>query len=128
MVSIVLFRLLLWLLLTADGSGINLAIGLLVALLLPRQRLAPDRLRDWLQVLGKIAIAIPMAYIEAIEIMIWPHRQESIVRESVRPNRSAQLVFLDIFLITFTPKTIVSRYNEAGWYDVHQISRSSSRP
>jgi multicomponent Na+:H+ antiporter subunit E len=128
MVSIVLFRLLLWLLLTADGSGINLAIGVLVAVLLPRQRLAPDRLRDWLQVLGKIAIAIPMAYIEAIEIMIWPHRQESIVRESVRPNRSAQLVFLDIFLITFTPKTIVSRYNEAGWYDVHQISRSSSRP
>lgn len=128
MVSIVLFRLLLWLLLTADGSGINLAIGVLVAVLLPRQRLAPDRLRDWLQVLGKIAIAIPTAYIEAIEIMIWPHRQESIIRESVRPNRSAQLVFLDIFLITFTPKTIVSRYNEAGWYDVHQISRSSSRP
>ncbi|HEY9690029.1 MAG TPA: cation:proton antiporter [Coleofasciculaceae cyanobacterium] len=125
MVSIVLFRLLLWLLLTADGSGINIAIGVLVAVLLPRQRLAPDRLRDWLQVLGKIAIAIPMAYIEAIEIMIFPHRQETMIRESVRPNRSAQLVFLDIFLITFTPKTIVSHYNEAGWYDVHQIERSS---
>ncbi|TAD76569.1 MAG: cation:proton antiporter [Oscillatoriales cyanobacterium] len=128
MVSIVLFRLLLWLLLTADGSGINLAIGLLVAVLLPRQRLAPDRLRDWLQVLGKIAIAIPMAYIEAIEIMIWPHRHEATIREPVRPNRSAQLVFLDIFLITFTPKTIVSHYNEAGWYDVHQIERSSRQP
>jgi multicomponent Na+:H+ antiporter subunit E len=128
MVSIVLFRLLLWLLLTADGSGINIAIGVLVAVLLPRQRLAPDRLRDWLQVLGKIAIAIPMAYIEAIEIMIFPHRQETMIRESVRPNRSAQLVFLDIFLITFTPKTIVSHYNEAGWYDVHQIERSPRQP
>jgi len=128
MVSIVLFRLLLWLLLTADGSGINIAIGVLVAVLLPRQRLAPDRLRDWLQVLGKIAIAIPMAYIEAIEIMIFPHRQETMIRESVRPNRSAQLVFLDIFLITFTPKTIVSHYNEAGWYDVHQIERSPRKP
>lgn len=127
MVSIVLFRLLLWLLLTADGSGINIAIGVLVAVLLPRQRLAPDRLRDWLQVLGKIAIAIPMAYIEAIEIMIFPHRQETMIREAVRPNRSAQLVFLDIFLITFTPKTIVSHYNEAGWYDVHQIERSPRR-
>jgi multicomponent Na+:H+ antiporter subunit E len=128
MVSIVLFRLLLWLLLTADGSGINIAIGVLVAVLLPRQRLAPDRLRDWLQVLGKIAIAIPMAYIEAIEIMIFPHRQETMIREPVQPNRSAQLVFLDIFLITFTPKTIVSHYNEAGWYDVHQIAKSPRNP
>ncbi|MCU0517673.1 MAG: cation:proton antiporter, partial [Oscillatoria sp. Prado101] len=31
--------------------------------------------------------------------------------------------FLDIFLITFTPKSIVLKYHEAGWYEVHWVRR-----
>lgn len=119
--AIILFRLLIWLLLTADGSGINLAIGIVVAVLLPRQSFAPDRLKDWLTVFWKIATAIPIAYIESIEIMLRPHRRESIVWEQVPQRRSTQLIFLDIFLITFTPKTIVCRYDKETGYAVHKI-------
>ncbi len=77
--AIILFRLLIWLLLTADGSGVNLAIGIAVAVLLPRQSFAPDRLKDWLTIFWKIATAIPMAYIESIEIMLRPHHRESMI-------------------------------------------------
>jgi hypothetical protein len=61
----------------------------------------------------------------------------------VPPRRSQGLIFLDIFLITFTPKTIVLKYRdraryelefgsntpenillkqrELGWYEVHRV-------
>lgn len=118
-----LLRLILWLLLTADLSPANLALGVAIALLLPRSRATSGALGDWLQMLGKIAIALPQAYLEALEMAIWPHNAEEIVREPVRPQRSPGLIFLDIFLITFTPKTIVLKYDEAGWYEIHRVCR-----
>jgi multicomponent Na+:H+ antiporter subunit E len=67
--------------------------------------------------------AIPQAYLEAIQIMLRPHNYEEIVKERVKPRRTPGLIFLDIFLITFTPKTIVTKYDEEGWYEVHQVRR-----
>ena len=43
--------------------------------------------------------------------------------ERVRPQRTPGLIFLDIFLITFTPKTIVVKCHEDGWYEVHRVKR-----
>ena len=55
--------------------------------------------------------------------MLRPDNQEEIVRKRVKPRRIPGLIFLDIFLITFTPKTIVVKYDEQGWYEVHQVKR-----
>ena len=55
--------------------------------------------------------------------MLFPHKQEKIKPERVKPQRTPGLIFLDIFVITFTPKTIVLKYREEGWYDVHLIQR-----
>jgi multicomponent Na+:H+ antiporter subunit E len=76
-----------------------------------------------LQVLWKILLAIPQAYMEAFEMLFRPHNYEEVVMERVSSRRSPRLVFLDVFLITFTPKTIVLKYHEEGWYEVHQVSR-----
>lgn len=118
-------RLTIWLLLTANLSLANILIGITVALLLPRGNTRPDRLKDWLKVLGKIFAAIPQAYAEAFEMMLHPHKQEDIVLQRVQPRRSPHLIFLDIFLITFTPKTIVLKYHEAGWFEVHRVKRGN---
>ncbi|MGD2183880.1 cation:proton antiporter [Lusitaniella coriacea LEGE 07167] len=109
--------------LTADFSLSNIIIGVAIALLLPRGATSPSALKDWLRVLWEIIIAIPQAYMEAIEIMLRPHNHEDIVQERVKPCRTPGLVFLDIFLITFTPKTIVTKYHENGWYEVHRVKR-----
>ncbi|HIK35438.1 MULTISPECIES: Na+/H+ antiporter subunit E [unclassified Thermosynechococcus] len=114
-------RLTIWLLLTADFGLVNLAIGILVSLLLPQGRGGVATLQQWLSTLGKVAMAVPRAYIEAIEMMVRPHRHEAIVREPVDPTRAPGLIFLDIFTITFTPKTIVLHYDEEGWFEVHQL-------
>jgi len=121
MIGYFILRLVIWLLLTANVSLTNIIIGVAIALLLPRVYTSPDKLKDWLQVIVKIIVAIPVAYLEAVEIIFRPHQHEEIILEHVKPKRSPNLVFLDIFIITFTPKTIVTNYREEGWYEVHQI-------
>ncbi|MEM9006043.1 MAG: cation:proton antiporter [Cyanobacteria bacterium P01_F01_bin.86] len=118
-----LLRLSIWFLLTADISLANVIIGICVSLLLPGRYTGPAALKDWLHVLGEIIQAIPQAYAEAVEIIFRPHNQEGMTMERVKPNRTPGLIFLDIFLITFTPKTIVLKYHEDGWYEVHQVKR-----
>ncbi len=125
------FKLTLWFLLTADTSWANITIGVVIALLLPQ---LSDRLTDkasvplwkeWANMLWKIAIAIPRAYIEAIEMMLDPHTEEDIVIERIPHRQTRGLIFLDIFLITFTPKTIVVDYSTdgtgCGEYIVHSV-------
>ena len=121
MIGHLIFRLSIWLLLTANVSLTNIIIGVIIALVLPRGYTSPEKLKDWLKVIIKIIIAIPVAFMEAFEIIFRPHKQEEIIMEKVKLNRSPLLVFIDIFLITFTPKTIVLKYHEEGWYEVHYI-------
>ena len=66
-------------------------------------------------------MAIPKAYYEAFEIILRPHNDETITRERVRPFRTPGLIFLDIFLMTFTPKTIVLKCRKDGWYEAHEV-------
>jgi multicomponent Na+:H+ antiporter subunit E len=121
MIGHLILRLSIWLLLTANVSLTNIIIGVIIALLLPRGKSSPEKLKSWVKVIIKIFVAIPVAFMEAFEIIFRPHNQEEIIMEKVKLNRSPLLVFIDIFLITFTPKTIVMKYHEEGWYEVHHI-------
>ncbi|MEO0756927.1 MAG: Na+/H+ antiporter subunit E [Cyanobacteria bacterium J06648_16] len=123
----IFLRLGIWFLLTADASPVNIIIGVCVALIIPQRFTRPSAIKEWLRVLGEILVAIPIAYKEAVEIMVRPHRREAVTLERVRPSRTPGLIFLDIFLITFTPKTVVLNYREEGWYEVHQVQRQSNR-
>ena len=121
-----LLRLAIWFLLTADASLANILIGITVALLIPNSYTVPSKFKDWLRALYEVVIAIPQAYWEAIVIAFQPHQAEEVVMERVRPRRTPGLIFLDIFIITFTPKTIVLKYHNNGWYEVHQIQKGES--
>ena len=119
----IILRLTIWFLLTADFSLPNILIGIAIALVIPRSKTGSGKLKDWLEAFWEIIKAIPQAYLEAIQIMVSPHNQEDFTRKKVHPKRPLGLVFLDIFLITFTPKTIVSNYDERGWYEIHRVKR-----
>lgn len=120
----VILRLAIWFLLTANLSVANIIIGVAVCLLLPGRGLkTPGTLKDWFRALGEALVAVPQAYLEALEIMIRPHSHEDVTLERVRPGRTPGLIFLDVFIITFTPKTIVLKYHENGWYEVHWVKR-----
>jgi multicomponent Na+:H+ antiporter subunit E len=118
-----ILRLTIWFLLTANLSVENIIIGIVIAFLLPRSYRNSETLKDWLQALGKIAVTIPQAYMEAFEMLVRPHNEEEIIMERIKGPRSPRLIFLDVFLITFTPKTIVLKYHEEGYYEVHHVRR-----
>ncbi|ACK70986.1 conserved hypothetical protein [Gloeothece citriformis PCC 7424] len=123
MILHLILRLTIWFLLTSDLSLANIIIGVAIAFLLPRGHTSPERLKDWVRIVGEIIVAVPQAFFEAFEIIFRPHNREEIKLERVKPQRSPYLIFLDIFLITFTPKTIVLKYQQKGWYEVHRIER-----
>lgn len=125
MIGHFLLRIIIWFLLTANFELSNIIIGIVVALSLPYIPLfkSTDKIQDLLKSLWQITIAIPQAYLEAFQLILHPHRQEEIVIERIKSERSPRLVFLDIFLITLTPKTVVLKYNENGWYEVHRVRR-----
>lgn len=118
-----ILRLTIWFLLTANFSIANIMIGVAIAFLIPGLKKTPTALKDWMRVFGEILVAIPQAYLEAIEMIFRPHNEEEIIMERVKPQRTPGLIFLDIFLITFTPKTIVLKYHENGWFAVHRVQR-----
>ncbi|MGL5078978.1 MAG: cation:proton antiporter, partial [Waterburya sp.] len=93
----IILRLAIWFLLTADYSLPNIIIGIAIAFLLPRGYTSREKLKDWLRALWQIFMAIPQAYLEAIQMMLRPHNQEEIVRQRVKPKRTPGLIFLDIF-------------------------------
>jgi multicomponent Na+:H+ antiporter subunit E len=121
MIGQFILRLVIWFLLTANLTIANVIIGVIVALILPHSRESTGRLQDIFVALGKIMWAIPQAYIEAFQMIFQPHDQETIVLEKAKAKRSMGLIFLEIFLITFTPKTIVLNYLPDGWYRVHHV-------
>ncbi|MEB3283104.1 MAG: cation:proton antiporter [Lyngbya sp.] len=117
-----ILRLTIWFLLTANFTVANIIIGVSIALLLPGGRpKAPGALKDWLRALGEILVAIPQAYLEAFEMLVRPHNHEEMTMEKVKAGRTPGLIFLDIFLITFTPKSIVLKYHQRGLYEVHWL-------
>jgi multicomponent Na+:H+ antiporter subunit E len=123
MIGHVILRLTLWFLLTANFSTANIVIGVAIALLLPRGANSRERLRELFVGVWRIIKAVPQAYVEAIEMMFQPHDREEIVLEPVPLGRSHGMVFLDIFYITFTPKTIVLKYRDDRTYEIHRVNR-----
>ncbi|XDE64291.1 cation:proton antiporter [Arthrospira platensis BEA 1257B] len=118
-----ILRLAIWFLITADLSLANIIIGVSVCLLLPGRSPSKAALNDWLRAFGEVIRSVPQAYLEAFEIILKPHNYEDITMERVKPQRTPGLIFLDIFIITFTPKTIVLKYHQEGWYEVHWVRR-----
>jgi multicomponent Na+:H+ antiporter subunit E len=127
MIGHFILRMGIWLLLTANLSPANIAIGIGAALLLPRGAGTRAGMKAMLQALGRVIAAVPRAYAEAVVLLILFHPREEVIRERVRAGRSPGLVFLDIFRITFTPKTLVVKYHEGAGFDVHRIRRRRPR-
>ena len=99
MIGHLILRLTIWFLLTANFSVENIIIGVIIALILPRGFTTRERLTEWLQVTGKIFTAIPIAFMEAFEIIFRPHNKEEMIPEEIKLKRSPLLIFVDVFLI-----------------------------
>ena len=127
-----LFRLLLWTLLTADLSAVNLAIGAGLAVLLPHARGPRHRLAPTLRALGRSLLAVPLAYGEALALISSGDReQESWIERPAGDPRHRLLIFLEVLAITLTPFTIVLGLNDGSrgpHYRIHQLRPRRGKP
>ena len=115
-------RLAIWLLLSGDMSRANVAIGLAVALLLPRARSQPLGLRELLVALGRCLLAIPQAYGEALTLMLGGEPVEREILQPATDRPAPLLVFLEVFRITLTPFTIaLGLAPDGSHYRVHTL-------
>ncbi len=123
------FRVLLWFLLTSDGTPLNLLIGLVIALCLPRSRSGRWPLRQLIRVLAQSLVAIPKAYAEALTLLVAAGEKERFILLPGSGSASPLVVFLEVFAITLTPLTIVlgvQSDTNALSYRVHQLLPSRS--
>jgi multicomponent Na+:H+ antiporter subunit E len=127
-----LFRLLLWQLLTADLSVLNVMIGLALALLIPRARSRPVPMAELWQGLGRALLAVPQAYGEAFALIGARRLVERDILQPARTPTVPLLVFLDVFRITLTPFTIALGLEmgpDGAHYRIHDLrpSREAER-
>ncbi|MEB3270413.1 MAG: sodium:proton antiporter [Synechococcus sp.] len=119
-----LFRLLLWGLLTADTSAINLLIGLGLAVLLPHAEGPRQPLRPLLRALGRALVAVPLAFGEALALIHGGGRgEEDWIDQPASSARQRLVIFLEVLAITLTPFTLVLGLGQVDGRPVYRVHR-----
>lgn len=121
MISHLSLRLGFWLMLTSDFSFMNITIGVLAALVLPRKQGPRLPLLAWLKGAWKVIKLLPIAYLEAFSLLIHSHTEEGVITPHEGMGSNPWQLFLEIFLINFSPKSIVLQVDKYRRIHIHQI-------
>jgi len=121
--SQILFRLLIWCLLTSNFRTSNLIIGITISVILPNVRLPNLNLSFMAIELLKTIIAFPKSIKESVDLIFLKNKEEVFVnqRSSVEEDGSQFVNFLDLFRITLTPLSLVTRRKDRKSWRVHTI-------
>lgn len=121
--SQILFRLLIWCLLTSNFRISNLIIGITISVILPNVRLPNLNLSFMAIELFKTIIAFPKSIKESVDLIFLNNKEEVFVnqRSSVEEDGSKFINFLDLFRITLTPLSLVTRRKDRKSWRVHII-------
>ena len=121
--SQILFRLLIWCLLTSNFRISNLIIGITISVILPNVRLPNLNLSFMAIELLKTIIAFPKSIKESVDLIFLKNKEEVFVnqRSSVEEDGSQFINFLDLFRITLTPLSLVTRRKDRKSWRVHTI-------
>ncbi len=122
-ISQILFRLTIWCLLTSNFRFNNLIIGIIISIILPTVRL--PNLNSYLifTEIVKTLIAFPKAIQESLYLIFLRNKKEVFInqRSAVPENGSQFINFLDLFRITLTPLTLVTKRKDKETWRIHTI-------
>ena len=127
---ILLFRLSLWSLVTASFHSNNILIGLVVCLLIPFGDFRKLKLSPLISEIF-LTLRLPIDMIkESIQLMLISDpvdnfTEESLSQRSMSGSRYSK--FLDLFRMTFTPMTLVTRLEESETWRVHNVISASTQ-
>ena len=119
----ILFRLAIWSLLTANFKISNLIIGIVISVILPTVRLPNLKINLMMTEFLKTIIAFPKAIQESIYLIFLSNKKEVFInQESSVPENGSQFInFLDLFRITLTPLSLVTKRKDNNNWRVHII-------
>ena len=128
-VLVLLFRLSCWCLITSNLELRNILFGLLVCLLIPFGDFRKLQLRALIpEILLTLRLPFDMVK-ESIQLMLISDPQDAFVEEpvSVRTKQGSKYAeFLDLFRITFTPMSLVTRRQSDDKWRVHIVESATS--
>lgn len=121
--SQLLFRLIIWCLLTSNFRFNNLIIGIIISVILPTVRLPNLNIYLMFTEIIKTLIAFPKAIQESLYLIFFRHKKEVFInQQSAVPEDGSQFInFLDLFRITLTPLTLVTKRKDKKTWRVHTI-------
>jgi multicomponent Na+:H+ antiporter subunit E len=126
MSGVILLAFGLWMLLTMDVSWLNVGIGLMAAVMvswLPKYKFSAVQLLLFILL---TLLRLPQAVWEALLVVFLSHPYEHIARETLIDTDTPWAVFRQVFLITFTPKTLViSDVDDQGQVYRHTLERKA---
>lgn len=124
---LLLFRLLCWCLVTSSFESSNIIFGLVVCVLIPFGDFRKLQLRALIpEILLTLRIPIDMMK-ESFQLMFISEPYDLFVEEpvSTRARKGSKYAeFLDLFRITFTPMSLVTRRKDVNSWRVHLVSNS----
>ena len=121
--SQILFRLTIWCLLTSNFKISNLIIGTIISVILPKVRLPNLKISSMIIEFLKTIITFPKAIKESIYLIFFQNKKEAfVVQKSSVPRNGSQFInFLDLFRITLTPLSLVTKREDENNWRVHVI-------
>ena len=122
--TIILFRLLLWCLMTSSFDTKNLLFGLTISILIPFGQYKNLRLAS---VFREIILALKLPFdmlIESFKVMFIKNPQDyfTVIEMSPMAKKNSKFsIFMDIFRITFTPMSIVIGKADDTHWKIHTV-------
>lgn len=122
--TIILFRLLLWCLMTSSFDIKNLLFGLTISILIPFGQYKNLRLTS---VLRETILTLKLPFdmlIESFRVMLIKNPQDHFTVMEMSPmakKNSKFSIFMDIFRITFTPMSIVVGREDDTHWRIHTV-------
>ncbi len=122
-ISQILFRLTIWCLLTSNFRFNNLIIGIIISIILPTVRLPNLNIYLMFTEIVKTLIVFPKAIQESLYLIFLRNKKEVFInqRSAVPENGSQFINFLDLFRITLTPLTLVTKRKDKETWRIHTI-------
>lgn len=113
----------IWMLLTSEFTLLNAIIGFVASCV--ASLLQPYRFSAWqlLQLAALTILNIPRAIFETFLLVFVPYRHEVNKKHELKDPGNAWSVFMETFVITFTPMSLVTSAEEDGKIHIHVVSR-----
>ena len=117
----------IWMLLTSEFSWLNAMIGLAGALVV--SMLQPYRFSagQFLKLAVLTLVYLPQAVGETFLMVFRPHTVERYQTHELKDPDNPWAAFMEVFIITFTPLTLVTSNERNGKIRLHVISRKEHK-